>query len=114
DVVVDDRLPVEIGDAKKHLGLEIDNCDYAVVRGQQSFFAAFRATIVLSHKFLLLKVSSQRYCLNTGSSNPLWPSIGGSPRRSLRRVFPARNVPHQETSQRHWDYPGGRPPLRQG
>jgi hypothetical protein len=112
DVVVDDRLAVKIGDPKEHLRLKIDNCDDTVVRRQKSLFAAFRTSISLSHDFLLLEVSSQRYCLSTVSSNSLWPSIGGSPRRSPRRAFRARNARCQAARQRHWDCHGDTPPLR--
>jgi nitroreductase len=48
------RLAVKIGDAKKHLRLQIDNCDNTGVRGQQPFFTAFRTSIILSHVSLLL------------------------------------------------------------
>ena len=41
DGVVDDRLAVEIGNAKEHLRLMVDQRDHAIVRGQQSFLAAF-------------------------------------------------------------------------
>src|SRR6266536_5184554 len=47
--MVDDRLTVEIADAKHHLRLQIDNRDHAVVWGQQSFFATFRC-----HEFPLV------------------------------------------------------------
>jgi hypothetical protein len=52
-VVVDDRLAVEIRNAKEHLRFEIDQCNHAVVRGQQPLLTALRATIGLSHDFLL-------------------------------------------------------------
>jgi hypothetical protein len=44
-------LAVEIGDAKEHLGLQIDNCHHTVIRGQQALFATFRC-----HDFLLVLV----------------------------------------------------------
>ena len=48
-IVIDDRLAVKIGHAKEHLGLEIDDRDHAVVRGQQPFFAPLPATTVWRH-----------------------------------------------------------------
>ena len=49
DGVVDDRLAVEIGNAKEHLRLMVDQRDHAIIRGQQSFLAAFH----LGHEQLL-------------------------------------------------------------
>ena len=31
DVIIDDRLTVEIGDTEQHLRLQIDHCDHAVI-----------------------------------------------------------------------------------
>jgi hypothetical protein len=63
NVVIDDRLAVKIGDAKEHLGLEVDQRDDAVVRGQQPFFAALRTSIALSHNVLLCILDCERYGL---------------------------------------------------
>ena len=46
DVVINDRLAVEIGDAEEHLRLQIDNCHHTVVGSQQSFFTTFRTSII--------------------------------------------------------------------
>src|SRR2546422_6497285 len=48
-------LAVETGDAKEHLGLEIDEGDSAVVRCQQPFFAPLGPTTGLRHDVLLFK-----------------------------------------------------------
>jgi len=47
----------EIGNAKEHLRLVIEQCDHAIVWGQQSFLAAFGATFVVGHVFLLTEIA---------------------------------------------------------
>jgi hypothetical protein len=47
DVVVDDGLAVEIGDAKQHLGLKVDDRYHAVIGREQSLFAALGTTRVI-------------------------------------------------------------------
>src|SRR5207249_9280873 len=56
DVVVDDCLAIEIGDAKEHLRLEVDQGDDTIVGRQQAFFAAFGAGL-LGHVALLFEVA---------------------------------------------------------
>src|SRR5439155_18755944 len=54
DGVVDDRLAIEIRDTEHHLGLVIDECDDAIVRSQQAFFATLRPTDCCGHEILLV------------------------------------------------------------
>ena len=55
DVVVDDRLAVEVSDAKKHLWLKVDQGDNTIVGRQQAFFAVFGTAGLWRHVGLLFE-----------------------------------------------------------